>query len=718
MPNEMEKTLKKAVNERQEAAQQEQHTAETAAWQGPPLEETKGREAEQPVFEPPVLLPLHDSPPPEPVFQQAVAEKLRFSEAPPRVVPVAALAPQQVLLGGLTDAQRRQTHSDVQRLAAKQALQQQANEDLANRMLLGPLRAITSDIAAYAAIDATATSPALVQQESKLLQKIRRDLAEKALQINNIWELSKPQGPVDAPGYQAWAARKSRVSELAVIENYRTILNATTDGFLQVPAAETDTAKLDDCTAVRLAGSVNVLNSQNSIIGTMDEINFRDESESPLFAHEPSLNDIRQGALGDCYLLAALSSIVNQNPQFIKDCLRDNGNGTATVRLYKKENAGNPPALQTVAHYVTVRKLVPDQNQFAHDCLWVQMVERAYAASGLHKTNTPPPDRQYKDITGGTGSDFVFTMTGHATQKNPLVEGTHINPNLLEIARNNTLAAVAIRDFVTVGMAQLLGIAHVDYPQPFQPLPAPQIETEEAKISREAQNTALEQTANAAMEAYTQHLIHVQEITTGIESALAHIINPHTVTGRTSYGTLNYAQKMMTIDEMNTLILRTNFHHFPDSVGDNTAKQALLNRIIFLAHTELNSILHHAAFSGTYGQTALTCYQRIEAATGNQIITAGTYKFVPANIIGAGGLNAEHVPDGLAEGHEYAVLGVVEIAPHRFVKLRNPWGSGTREYSQAPDATVTRRRKDEGTEGIFLLELNEFVSTFSNVDFT
>lgn len=114
---------------------------------------------------------------------------------------------------------------------------------------------------------------------------------------------------------------------------------------------------------------------------------YQNVEKVPLFAHEPSPGDIHQGYIGDCYFLAALATVVSKNPQTIKDCMRDNGNGTVTVRFYDD----NQKLL-----YVTVDKVIPkfgrilkEGNKGSHNCLWVQMMERAYAASRLHMENAP-----------------------------------------------------------------------------------------------------------------------------------------------------------------------------------------------------------------------------------------------------------------------------------------------------------------------------------------
>jgi len=110
-----------------------------------------------------------------------------------------------------------------------------------------------------------------------------------------------------------------------------------------------------------------------------------DYRDIPLFPHDPSPNDISQGQLGDCYLVSSLSAIAMQNPRAIKDAMRDNGDGTVTVRFFQRKpaegmEAGHDDVFTPV--YVTVDKIAP-KTSGALNSLWVQMFERAYAASGM-----------------------------------------------------------------------------------------------------------------------------------------------------------------------------------------------------------------------------------------------------------------------------------------------------------------------------------------------
>jgi hypothetical protein len=94
----------------------------------------------------------------------------------------------------------------------------------------------------------------------------------------------------------------------------------------------------------------------------------------PLFLDGISPDDVKQGILGDCYFLAILGSIANEQPDYIEDMFIDNGDNTFTVRFF---NNG-------VADYVTVDRYLPTSwwgaaNAGASYEMWVALAEKAYA---------------------------------------------------------------------------------------------------------------------------------------------------------------------------------------------------------------------------------------------------------------------------------------------------------------------------------------------------
>ncbi len=123
---------------------------------------------------------------------------------------------------------------------------------------------------------------------------------------------------------------------------------------------------------------------------TAKEINIPD---APIFPHEPMMTDVSQRVSGECYLYAGLQNIARMYPQKIKEMIKDNGDGTATVRLYGKKINKETKATEYVPVYVRVDKVISkfgspgmEYERMGEDCLWVNLIERAYAMSGLHET--------------------------------------------------------------------------------------------------------------------------------------------------------------------------------------------------------------------------------------------------------------------------------------------------------------------------------------------
>lgn len=54
----------------------------------------------------------------------------------------------------------------------------------------------------------------------------------------------------------------------------------------------------------------------------------------PLFIDGPQPADVRQGAIGDCYFPAALAAVAHTDPAAIRDMIKENADGTYTVRFF------------------------------------------------------------------------------------------------------------------------------------------------------------------------------------------------------------------------------------------------------------------------------------------------------------------------------------------------------------------------------------------------
>src|SRR5579883_48025 len=150
---------------------------------------------------------------------------------------------------------------------------------------------------------------------------------------------------------------------------------------------------------------------------------------SSLFGDDgaPSITDIHQGYLGDCYFLASLGATALQNPSAIQNMFLDNGDGTFTVRFFGEHN-GNV----TGADYVTVDRMLPlnviagsKVSQFASyddtNGMWVALAEKAFAQFAEEGLNQRPADtttgmvaNSYASIEGGWGVRTMPAITGTA----------------------------------------------------------------------------------------------------------------------------------------------------------------------------------------------------------------------------------------------------------------------------------------------------------------
>ena len=155
-------------------------------------------------------------------------------------------------------------------------------------------------------------------------------------------------------------------------------------------------------------------------------------------------SDINQGRLGDCYLLASLGAISDQDPEVIRRIIKDNGDGTYTVTLYRHRNANDPPGEEFIPVTITIDEKFPatgknpvfakpgdkeaakaswldklrswisrktglmddpiknEEDRYAQYELWPMLIEKAYAE--LHGS--------YGDIHGGRSARALESLTG------------------------------------------------------------------------------------------------------------------------------------------------------------------------------------------------------------------------------------------------------------------------------------------------------------------
>lgn len=164
-----------------------------------------------------------------------------------------------------------------------------------------------------------------------------------------------------------------------------------------------------------------------------------DQKDTPLFSHEPTVNDLKQRTVSNCYMVASTAGLVNLDPALLKDCLKDNGDDTVTVRLYRPvtirearprqeeteealgdldedfEVIGQEEITRTEWQpvYVRVTKEVPriaGADALSAGALWMQMIEKACAFLGRDQA------KGYQSLWYGEGGGFLQRLLGVAPE--------------------------------------------------------------------------------------------------------------------------------------------------------------------------------------------------------------------------------------------------------------------------------------------------------------
>lgn len=421
-------------------------------------------------------------------------------------------------------------------------------------------------------------------------------------------------------------------------------------------------------------------------------------SSQPLFGKdEPNENDVLQGGIGDCYLMAALSSLAKQQPNVIKENMVDQGD-TVSVRFYKVDQSDrNNHTFKP--KYVTVDKSVAaieGKELYNKGKLWVSIMEKAYAAAGFSgggdKKATDPT--QMENISGGF-SVFAFeALTGKKATANKLQEGPTLTSNNKygttayggwdENTWGDTTTAVGLPwDKNTINQIKqvLNGPKPVNY------------------NAIGIYETVFDKKYKLLDEWYA----YIKNSPNPVEK----MFKDQKKERKDSYAT------QITIQDFERLFKKTNLN---SAAGKKIIQYIRANK---LYPGELSDK------TAEYSQAQLDSFEAIKKALSDgKAVALSTYKY-PAKVSqGTGHSGGESKADGIVGGHAYSVLGAKEDSNitgdgdglFKVIQVRNPWGAYGRQYDFSETLPEKAGKAVEDGDGSFWLELRDLTKYFRRFD--
>ncbi len=394
------------------------------------------------------------------------------------------------------------------------------------------------------------------------------------------------------------------------------------------------------------------------------------QSEAPLFGEgSPSIEDVRQYKVPDCFLLASLGSILSQpdGASFIRSMLRQNDDGTTTVRLF------NPKTLEPVYVRVENSYIVDHEGSLNnHTGLWVDILEKAAASvpEFFGSTNASMSGA----LKGGSESTALKILTGCHSEEEFLSYdrffawdiGNFFADELLQLD-----SLFKVKKLMQAESPEQVGQLEID--KIIAGTLSPKISVFKKLFDENAEEICLQlidfylENKDKWEEIYTQYSDGQQRLEKIIEY---------------------FSQ-----DEKNTQavdILKRLFTYYHEDVAKDVRRD---NQMIF---------------SGIYSPEELQIFNDIEEKiAAGESLTAGTpHRY------------DEKVP-GLRATHAYTIVGVVEkrhpvdndediMRPIKMIRIRNPWGVTGRIYLFNMDDPTQIDIREERCAGTFDLELKDF----------
>lgn len=469
-----------------------------------------------------------------------------------------------------------------------------------------------------------------------------------------------------------------------------------------------------------------------------------------LFDGPPQVSDIKQGAIGDCYLVAALGAMAQQDPATVADLIVDNGDGTCTVKLHHvqmrpedPENEHSRKVKYFEPVYIQIDKTVTHTdysmvNGRAGGALWVQMLEKAYAAYGAQLVGSNRNFQLgYQGIEGGHAYNPFEVFMGRTSEhvepdREPEESAEWMGAEWPFPASGEPLDGLSMEESI---LALCLMSSNEDFQVPSCPA-IRDIASMDAEDAEEALLTQSNLTGKQTIQPgalVRKRLLEYQSTHQGRISRIEREITKRKRKGRP------VAQNLLRqVEESQGIIATVNekleeFAAMEDSLQESveidldTLRQKLIDNAVNAGK------MPGVAGSGKYAEHQLAMAERIrDALAAGRCVAASTpegEQIANVNVSGATGVlsglvsralgSGESVKGGIVATHAYTLTGIDFPEEGEqgviWVHLRNPWGKFSRKTTRTDDGELVH--KVDLLNGDCRLELTNFLKTYREIQF-
>lgn len=546
----------------------------------------------------------------------------------------------------------------------------------------------------------------LSANKKALVDAIYKGMMRSTIDVNGSLSKDKtPKGAIQEPGVRANLTR-----------------DITIDGV--------QFKKGDKCVFVEKEGELfiqQIVKKENGKSGSLDEFQVKPTlfklpskdivklgnqsfkiSTAPLFEGPVSVKDIRQGAIGDCYLIAGIYSLAQKNPQAIHDMMRDNGDGTVTVRFYEKDK----DTQQYKEVPITISKSTLTTSEHAEDTLWVQMLEKAYAS---YKGS-------YEAIGKGGHTNDVFShFLGVDSESVTLPIGGSKVSNIIDSMPAYALTPSAILEMKAnknkIGLSEeeidALRSANVDSLKDFNSMT--NIKEIEDKTGLDLSRFYQAEVRVKSLPKETDPQIKLQAMQEfqqekALRTEMQNTMNRYMSTEKRKGAIDNLLKMSSTFQKIqsNPIVYREDMEQIITELKEIAKKQPTIqNKGETYQVQHLISDLEEGAKDRVFPNKDKETLQGVvvdytkeqtdmfntikEALNSGKMLALGSKEEIGVSQ-GRGHSGGESMVDGLAGQHAYALLDIVEMNGRKFVKIANPWGNDfSRDYVQKDGQLQTRR---------------------------